>query len=210
MTTYFRVFEGTAFTARSPKEIDVLKDHLFCVDANGIIARTVAPDADDYEAIRQRHADEGRYQRLGPGQYLLPGFVDLHVHAPQWAQSGTSLDVPLYDWLHAHTFPLESKFADLGFAAEVYDDLVATLLANGTTTALYFATIHKESSLLLAEICAKKDSAAWSARSSWTIPRKIPITTVMPIRLPHLRTRKRLSSPSRRWRKTSSRACIPS
>ncbi|WP_217595588.1 guanine deaminase [Cohnella sp. GbtcB17] len=156
MTTYFRVFQGTAFTARSPKEIDMLKDYLFCVNAEGVIAKTIAPDAPDYEAIRQQYADEGRYQLLEQGQYLLPGFVDLHVHAPQWAQSGTALDVPLYDWLHAHTFPLESKFADLDFAAEVYDDLVATLLANGTTTALYFATIHKQSSLLLAEICAKK------------------------------------------------------
>lgn len=156
MTTYFRVFQGTAFTARSPKEIDMLKDYLFCVNAEGVIAKTIAPDAPDYETIRQQYADQGRYQLLEQSQYLLPGFVDLHVHAPQWAQSGTALDVPLYDWLHAHTFPLESKFADLDFAAEVYDDLVATLLANGTTTALYFATIHKQSSLLLAEICAKK------------------------------------------------------
>ncbi|SFB25602.1 guanine deaminase [Cohnella sp. OV330] len=156
MKEYARVFQGTAFTARSPKEIDILKDHLFCVDADGIIARTIAPDAPDYEAVRIEYADADRYLRLSPGQYLLPGFVDLHVHAPQWAQAGTALDVPLYDWLHAHTFPLESKFTDLSFAAEVYEDLVAALLANGTTTALYFATIHKESSLLLAEICAKK------------------------------------------------------
>lgn len=34
--------------------------------------------------------------------------------------------------------------------------MVSTLLANGTTTALYFATVHKEASLLLAEICAGK------------------------------------------------------
>ncbi|MFD2328143.1 guanine deaminase [Cohnella sp. GCM10020058] len=153
---YAHVFQGTAFTARSPKEIDILKDHLFCVNADGAIARTIAPGAPDYEAVRSEYAETDRYRQLAPGQYLLPGFVDLHVHAPQWAQSGTALDVPLYDWLHTHTFPLESKFADLSFAAEVYDDLVASLLANGTTTALYFATIHKEASLLLAEICAKK------------------------------------------------------
>lgn len=34
--------------------------------------------------------------------------------------------------------------------------MVGTLLANGTTTALYFATVHKEASLLLAKICAEK------------------------------------------------------
>lgn len=97
-----------------------------------------------------------RFQELPQDSYLLPGFVDLHVHAPQWAQSGTALDIPLYEWLNTYTFPLESKFADLAFAQQVYDELVTQLLANGTTTALYFATIHYEASRRLAEICAEK------------------------------------------------------
>src|SRR6185437_2811951 len=96
------------------------------------------------------------FHPLDEGQYFLPGFVDLHVHAPQWAQSGTALDIPLYDWLNTYTFPIESKFSDLEFAKNVYEDVVNTLLANGTTTALYFATVHKEASFLLAEICANK------------------------------------------------------
>lgn len=66
-----------------------------------------------------------RFQELPQDSYLLPGFVDLHVHAPQWAQSGTALDIPLYEWLNTYTFPLESKFADLTFAQQVYDELVA-------------------------------------------------------------------------------------
>ena len=33
--------------------------------------------------------------RLEPGQFLLPGLVDLHIHAPQWPQLGKALDVPL-------------------------------------------------------------------------------------------------------------------
>jgi len=156
MSKFARVFCGTAFTSRTPKEIDILKDHLFCVNDQGIIERVVAPEADDYDALITTYQEEERFQRLGEGQYFLPGFVDLHVHAPQWAQAGTALDIPLYDWLNTYTFPLESKFSDLAFAQEVYDDLVSALLANGTTTALYFATVHKEASLLLADICAKK------------------------------------------------------
>lgn len=156
MNTYARIFHGTAFTSRTPAEIDMLQDRLFCVGEDGVIARIVAPDDADYETIVSAYAGGDRYLRLAPGQYILPGFVDLHVHAPQWAQAGTALDVPLYDWLNTHTFPLESRFADTSYAAEVYEDLVGALLANGTTTALYFATIHKEASLLLAEICARK------------------------------------------------------
>ncbi|AIQ65483.1 chlorohydrolase [Paenibacillus stellifer] len=152
MKTYALVFQGTAYTSKSPKEVEVLENYLFCVNDDGMIEMVIAPGDPAYRATQNTH----EVRRLAEGQYLLPGFIDLHVHAPQWAQAGLALDVPLYEWLHTHTFPLESKFSDLEFAADVYDDLVGTLLANGTTTALYFATVHKEASLLLAEICANK------------------------------------------------------
>lgn len=150
------LFQGTSFSSKSPKEIQILKDYLFCINRDGMIEKIVAPEDTDYQVLLDMYQDTNNFQRLAEGQYFLPGFVDLHVHAPQWAQSGTALDIPLYDWLNTYTFPLESRFSDLDFAKEVYDDVVSTLLANGTTTALYFATVHKEASLLLAEICAAK------------------------------------------------------
>ena len=156
MKKYTQVFQGTAFTSKSPKEIQLLKDHLFCINENGMIEKVVSSEEADYQPLLDAYQEEENFHRLAEGQYFLPGFVDLHVHAPQWAQSGTALDIPLYDWLNTYTFPLESKFSDLDFAKDVYEDVVSTLLANGTTTALYFATIHKEASLLLAEICAEK------------------------------------------------------
>ncbi|MCM3767660.1 guanine deaminase [Neobacillus niacini] len=155
MKKYARIFQGTAFTSKSPKEVAVLKDHLFCINENGIIESVVGPEEADYQPLVEAYRGGGNFQRLAEGQYILPGFVDLHVHAPQWAQSGTALDIPLYDWLNTYTFPVESKFSDLDFAQKVYRDVVSTLLANGTTTALYFATVHKQASYLLAQICAE-------------------------------------------------------
>lgn len=156
MKKYTQIFQGTAFTSKSSQEVQILKDYLFCINANGMIEQAIAPDDADYQTLLDAYQGEENFHRLAEGQYFLPGFVDLHVHAPQWAQAGTALDIPLYDWLNTYTFPLESKFSDLDFANNVYQDVVSTLLANGTTTALYFATVHKEASLLLAEICAKK------------------------------------------------------
>ncbi|MDR0269749.1 guanine deaminase [Paenibacillus sp.] len=156
MSKYMQLFRGTAFSSKSPKEIEILKDHLFCINRDGMIEKVVAPEDSDYQPLLAAYQGKDNFHQFAEGQYVLPGFIDLHVHAPQWAQSGTALDIPLYDWLNTYTFPLESKFSDLDFAQEVYDDLVGTLLANGTTTALYFATVHKEASLLLAEICAEK------------------------------------------------------
>lgn len=156
MEKYTQIFQGTAFSSKSSKEVQILKDYLFCINSNGMIERIIAPDDTDYVTLLETYHVSENFHRLADGQYLLPGFIDLHVHAPQWAQAGTALDIPLYDWLNTYTFPLESKFSDLAFAKNVYDEVVNTLLANGTTTALYFATVHKEASLLLAEICAEK------------------------------------------------------
>ncbi|MDF2066852.1 guanine deaminase [Bacillus sp. Cr_A10] len=156
MGKYTQIFQGTAFSSKSSKEVQILKDYLFCINSNGMIERIIASDDTDYVTLLETYHDSENFHRLADGQYLLPGFIDLHVHAPQWAQAGTALDIPLYDWLNTYTFPLESKFSDLAFAKNVYDEVVNTLLANGTTTALYFATVHKEASLLLAEICAEK------------------------------------------------------
>ncbi|WP_146552466.1 guanine deaminase [Rummeliibacillus sp. SL167] len=156
MKEYTQIFQGTAFTSQSPKEVKVLKDYLFCIDENGMIEKTVAPEDIEYQDLLEAYQYKDYFHRLSKGQFFLPGFIDLHVHAPQWAQSGTALDIPLYDWLNTYTFPLEAKFSDLEFANTVYEDLVSHLLANGTTTVLYFATVHKESSLLLAKICAQK------------------------------------------------------
>lgn len=156
MNNYTHVFKGTAFTSKTADEIQHLKDTLFCINAEGYIENIIQPDEEAYETILSEYQGKDNFHELAQGQYFLPGFIDLHVHAPQWAQTGTALDIPLYDWLNTYTFPIESKFSDLEFAREVYDDLVHHLLANGTTTALYFATVHKEASLLLAKICAEK------------------------------------------------------
>ncbi len=147
------VVRGTAFHTPVLGHIDVLSDHLFCVNAHGTLIAVVAPEHPDYAAIQQQAETQGRYTELTSGQYLLPGFIDLHVHAPQWPQSGKALHVPLLNWLNDYTFPLEARYQNLDFADQVYHQVVRTLLANGTTTSVYFATVHKEASLRLAEIC---------------------------------------------------------
>lgn len=155
MENYAHVFHGTAFSSKNSLEVIILKDYLYCINHDGIIEQLISPDSDHYASMLKEYEGKDNFYRLSDGEYLLPGFIDLHVHAPQWAQSGTALDLPLEEWLNQYTFPIESKFSDINFAQTVYEDLVKTLLANGTTTALYFATIHKEASLLLAKVCAQ-------------------------------------------------------
>jgi guanine deaminase len=62
------------------------------------------------------------------------------------------LDLPLLEWLEKYTFPLESKYKDSKFAEEVYRKVVERTLSNGTTTASYFTTMHKEASIIMADM----------------------------------------------------------
>lgn len=61
---------------------------------------------------------------LSDGQFLIPGFIDCHIHAVQIPNLGLGYDKSLLDWLQAYTFPLEKKYADLQFAEKVFDSVV--------------------------------------------------------------------------------------
>ena len=149
-----RTFLGTFFHTPSYGKVECLANALVETDDSGTITSVTLP-ADEGYAERECAAREaGTLVEVGEGKVGLPGFVDLHVHAPQWPQSGIALDEPLNVWLDKRTFPLESKYADLEFARRVYADLVHQLLARGTTTCMYFGTVHVEPTVELARQCA--------------------------------------------------------
>jgi len=111
---------------------------------------------------------------LDPEQVLVPGFIDLHIHAPQWPQLGTGYDVPLDQWLFEYTFPTEAGFVDTDYARSIWDDMVPTLLSNGTTTAVYYGSIHVEATTALAEACIAHGQRAWVGRTAMDHPEGTP------------------------------------
>ncbi len=111
---------------------------------------------------------------LGDSLVLLPGLVDTHLHAPQWPQLGTGLDLPLEDWLFRYTFPLEQRLTDPGFAGEVWPAMVSTLLAHGTTTVAYFATVDVGTTTMLAAECARQGQRAFVGRVAMDHPTGTP------------------------------------
>jgi guanine deaminase len=155
---------GTALHAPVRGQLEVLRDALIVVGADGRISGVHLGDSPDTGRLVEGFAAMHRLVTLGPDQCLLPGLVDLHVHAPQWPQLGKALDLPLEKWLQVHTFPLEARFADVHYAQSVYESLVDGLLANGTTTALYFASIHLPATRVLAEICLRRSQRALIGR----------------------------------------------
>jgi guanine deaminase len=167
-----RIVLGTFFDAPAADRVACLKDALVAIDAAGTIDRVLSPGSPEYDRTLREAEALDRLVRL-PGM-LLPGFVDLHVHAPQYPQLGKALDEPLEVWLQRYTFPLEARYADLDFAARRYTALVDDLLACGTTTALYFATVDLQATKLLADICFAKHQRGLIGKVAMDDPAECP------------------------------------
>ena len=79
-----------------------------------------------------------------PEQLIIPGMIDTHIHFPQTEMVG-AYGEQLLSWLNTYTFPTEIQFKDKAYAQEIAKFFVNELLKNGTTTALFFCTVHPES-----------------------------------------------------------------
>ena len=155
----------------APDRLQVIEDAVIEVDESGLI---MSVDSAGSEAGRRLLRSGTGHIDTAPGTVLIPGLVDLHVHAPQWPQLGTGLDLPLERWLFEYTFPLEARYADLAFARPVWEDLVGGLLRHGTTTATYFATVDVAATTSLARAAADAGQRAFVGRVAMDHPDGTP------------------------------------
>ncbi|MFN2441716.1 MAG: amidohydrolase family protein, partial [Thermoanaerobaculia bacterium] len=128
-----RIFTPTGDPFRESAPCLALADGFLAVDEGRIAA------VGEWDARPRGSAIE--VIELGPDGIIVPGFVDLHLHAPQLEMIG-SYGGHLLEWLQNYTFPAEAKFSDPAHAARVSRAFFDELLRHGTLTALVFSTIH--------------------------------------------------------------------
>jgi guanine deaminase len=101
-----------------------------------------------------------RYKNIKIEDYgnklIIPGFVDLHTHASQFAIKGIGYNKELLPWLETYTFPEEAKFQNISYATKIYKEFVDELYDEGTTRAVIFATIHPEATEILMNLIEEK------------------------------------------------------
>jgi guanine deaminase len=87
---------------------------------------------------------------------ITSGFIDTHIHYPQTGMIA-SYGEQLLDWLENYTFPEELRFKNPVYAHQVATLFLDELASNGTTTALVFGTVHKESVNVFFEEAEKRN-----------------------------------------------------
>jgi 5-methylthioadenosine/S-adenosylhomocysteine deaminase len=75
------------------------------------------------------------------GGYLLPGFIQTHVHLCQTLFRGFADDMPLLEWLRRRVWPMEAAHSPKTLRASVRL-AAAELLRTGTTCVLTMETVH--------------------------------------------------------------------
>lgn len=119
----FEIFEDSYIIIKDGKVLDIQKEL-----------------SDEYKSIE--------IEDLGD-KIIIPGFNDIHLHAPQYPNLGLGLDKELLPWLETYTFPEEAKNVDPEYAKKEYKLFVNTLWKYGTTRSVVFASLHQEATEIL-------------------------------------------------------------
>ncbi|XP_065167223.1 guanine deaminase [Atheta coriaria] len=149
--TRAEIFIGTIINPSKDKiSIDVIENGFIIVNDSKIVGLGQHKDLENtLSTIPELSTIYVPRVTLKKNQFLIPGFIDTHIHAPQYPNAGLGYDEPLLEWLNKYTYNLESKYSDLKFSEKVYNAVVNKTLSYGTTTACYFASMFKDSSLVL-------------------------------------------------------------
>ena len=78
---------------------------------NGYLVVIDGKVIDVYQDLPSQYQDLTLYDYTN--KLIIPGLVDLHIHAPQYSFRGMGMDLELMDWLNHQTFPEEVKYKDI-------------------------------------------------------------------------------------------------
>ncbi|WP_304116416.1 guanine deaminase [Mycolicibacterium bacteremicum] len=153
---------GAPRLAEAGTHLVSVPDGALAVDENGTIAFS---GHHDQLPAALAGADVVDYR---PG-FLLPGFIDTHLHFPQTHCVDAYGGGQLLDWLQRCIFPAEARLADADYARTVARDFCRRRIAVGTTTALVFGSAFPDAQDALFEEACRTGLRTISGRGIQTV-----------------------------------------
>ncbi|KAJ4256146.1 hypothetical protein NW762_009222 [Fusarium torreyae] len=151
------VFRGAAIHSLDLDTLELLDNATLEISDGSITGFWRTPE----EIPQDAFPPNAKIHTLPHGEFLIPGYVDTHNHAPQWPMRGLGQGLHILDWLNDVTFPVEARFADPEYASKMYEQTVQDFLRQGITTASYYGSRHAEATRILADICHAKGQRAF-------------------------------------------------
>ncbi|MCR5731447.1 MAG: amidohydrolase family protein [Sphaerochaetaceae bacterium] len=139
------VVKGNFVWSKSRYELNSLKDG-YLVIKDGKIEDISSSLDDKYSSFKLLDYT---------GKIIIPGFYDLHTHAPQNHFKGLFMDYQLLDWLNKYTFPEESNFKNEEFYTVAYDEFAREIKYGATVGVVAFSSIHRIATMYLMEALEK-------------------------------------------------------
>lgn len=148
------VLRGDVIYSKGPNEIYAGdRVYLVCCDGKSMGV---------YEELPEEYAD---LPLIDHGDDLIvPGFVDLHVHAPQFLYRGLGMDYELLEWLDRYTFPEECRYDNMKYAEFGYSTFTRLLKESVTTRAAIFGTSHTDATMMLMDMLEESGLATYVGR----------------------------------------------
>ena len=131
----------------NPSQEDAASAYRFYEDGALLIANGKIADIGDFADVQARaSAHEGGDIAVTDHRphLIMPGFIDTHLHFPQ-TQAIASYGAQLLEWLNTYVFVEEQKFENAAHADFIAGRFLDELIRNGTTTAVAYCSVHKQS-----------------------------------------------------------------
>ena len=135
------ILKGNICYSISKTELKTVSGYVVCMD--GKCAGVFEEFPDKYKDLEFRDLKD---------KLIIPGMVDLHIHAPQYAFRGMGMDYELIEWLNTQTFPEEAKYKDEDYAKKAYTIFADNMKNSATTRACIFATRHRQATEILMDL----------------------------------------------------------
>ncbi len=115
------ILHGTLLRPRSAQECQITPKAIVRIGSDGRISQVEVGSTQAKDVIG------------GEDRWIIPGFIDAHLHLPQWDRRGID-GLELDQWQAKIGYPAESRFKDPDFAERLTEDFVSGLISCGTTT----------------------------------------------------------------------------
>lgn len=106
-----QIFIGRLVHSTSLHDLEVIAKGALGVHANGDIAFVRSfnrsSDRSSDEICKEEGFKDAESTYLEPSQFLMPGLIDTHLHAPQWPNLALGMEGRLREWVENWTNPVE-------------------------------------------------------------------------------------------------------